>query len=170
MPGPQPSHKRAVSGMPRAGHVRPLRSRLRASLRRGRRPRRPAVQAVVCGQCVGEEFIPPGVFAAAQGSRAACMPPLRANPLTSAYPAERSRPLGGAQRAPPASKAGPLMRLFAPQGQTLFAPRFRSAQPWPHAHNPAVPGPYSAAQIPQILQKIQNFPRKKAQNPLTRLL
>ena len=29
------------------------------------------------------------------------------------------------------------MRLFALQGQTLFAPRFRSAQPWAHAHNPA---------------------------------
>ena len=27
--------------------------------RRGRRPRRPAMQAVVCGQCVGEGFIPP---------------------------------------------------------------------------------------------------------------
>ena len=25
------------------------------------------------------------------------------------------------------------------RGQTLFAPRFRSAQPWPHAHNPAPP-------------------------------
>ena len=31
------------------------------------------------------------------------------------------------------------MRLFALQGQTLFAPRFRSAQPWAHAHNPAPP-------------------------------
>ena len=41
------------------------------NLRRGRRPRRPAMQAVVCGQCVGEGFIPPGVFVAAQGSREA---------------------------------------------------------------------------------------------------
>ena len=32
------------------------------------------------------------------------------------------------------------MRLFALQGQTLFAPRFRSAQPWAHAHNPAPSG------------------------------
>ena len=31
------------------------------------------------------------------------------------------------------------MRLFALQGQTLFAPRFRSAQPRAHAHNPAPP-------------------------------
>ena len=31
------------------------------------------------------------------------------------------------------------MRLFALQGQTLFAPQFRSAQPWAHAHNPAPP-------------------------------
>ena len=31
------------------------------------------------------------------------------------------------------------MRLFVLQGQTLFAPRFRSAQPWAHAHNPAPP-------------------------------
>ena len=52
---------------------------------------------------------------------------------------EGACPLDGAQRAPSASRAGPLMRLFAPQGQTLFAPRFRYAQPWPHAHNPAPP-------------------------------
>ena len=60
---------------------------------------------------------------------------------------EGSRPLGGAQRAPPASKAGPLMRLFAPQGQTLFAPRFRYAQPWSHAYNPAPPydSPFTGA-------------------------
>ena len=30
-------------------------------------------------------------------------------------------PLGGAQRAPPVCFANPLLRLFAPQGQTLFA-------------------------------------------------
>ena len=47
--------------------------------------------------------------------------------------------LGGAQRAPPASKAGPLVRLFAPQGQTLLAPQFRSAQLWPRARNLATP-------------------------------
>ena len=31
------------------------------------------------------------------------------------------------------------MRLFALQGQTLFAPQCRSAPPWAHAHNPAPP-------------------------------
>ena len=45
-------------------------------------------------------------------------------------PAEGST-LGGAQRAPPVCYANPLVRLFAPQGQTLLTPRFRSAQPWP---------------------------------------
>ena len=38
-------------------------------------------------------------------------------------------------------QANTLVRLFAPQGQTLFAPRFRSTQPWSYAHNPAMPGP-----------------------------
>ena len=38
-------------------------------------------------------------------------------------------------------QANTLMRLFAPQGQTLFAPRFRSTQPWSYAHNPAMPAP-----------------------------
>ena len=96
------------------GRACPAGSRLRASLRRGRRPRRPAVQAVVCGQCVGEECIPPGVFAAAQGSRAACMPPLRANPLTSAYPAERSRPLRGSVPLTPARGTPPGRACPAP--------------------------------------------------------
>ena len=34
-------------------------------------------------------------------------------------------------------QANTLVRLFAPQGQTLLAPQFRCAQLWPHAHNPA---------------------------------
>ena len=38
-------------------------------------------------------------------------------------------------------QANTLVRLFAPQGQTLFAPRFRSTQPWSYAHNPAMPAP-----------------------------
>ena len=41
-------------------------------------------------------------------------------------------------------QANTLVRLFAPQGQTLFAPRFRSTQPWSYAHNPAMPGPYNS--------------------------
>ena len=47
--------------------------------------------------------------------------------------------LGGAQRAPPVCYANPLVRLFAPQGQTLLAPQFRCAQLWPRARNPATP-------------------------------
>ena len=51
----------------------------------------------------------------------------------------RGRALGGAQRAPPVCCANPLVRLFAPLGRTLLAPRFRYAQPWPLARNPAIP-------------------------------
>ena len=48
-------------------------------------------------------------------------------------------------------QANTLVRLFAPQGQTLFAPRFRSTQPWSYAHNPAMPGPYnSVGQLQRI--------------------
>ena len=74
--------------------------------------------------------------------RGGCLHPpagLRRIPLYWWICREGACPLDGAQRAPSASRAGPLMRLFAPQGQTLFAPRFRYAQPWPHAHNPAPP-------------------------------
>ena len=38
-------------------------------------------------------------------------------------------------------QANTLVRLFAPQGPTLFAPRFRSTQPWSYAHTPAMPAP-----------------------------
>ena len=72
--------------------------------------------------------------------------------------------LGGAQRAPPVCFANTLVRLFAPQGQTLLTPRFRSAQPWPlfatpqplptmqkikgrqwQGCGPGMPGPYRVA-------------------------
>ena len=53
------------------------------------------------------------------------------------FPCGGSGALGGAQRAPPVCFANTLVRLFAPQGQTLLAPQFRCAQLWPHAHNPA---------------------------------
>ena len=36
------------------------------------------------------------------------------------FPVTGGGALGGAQRAPPASKAGPLVRLLAPQGQALL--------------------------------------------------
>ena len=62
-------------------------------------------------------------------------------------------------------QANTLVRLFAPQGQTLFAPRFRSTQPWSYAHNPAMPGPYSSARQlqrihpPAILRRHQPYRR-----------
>ena len=55
------------------------------------------------------------------------------------YPCGGSGALGGAQRAPPVCFANTLVRLFAPQGQTLLAPQFRCAQLWPRARNPATP-------------------------------
>ena len=55
------------------------------------------------------------------------------------FPCGGSGALGGAQRAPPVCCANPLVRLFAPQGQTLLAPQFRCAQLWPRARNPATP-------------------------------
>ena len=67
--------------------------------------------------------------------RAAYMPPYRA----AVYPCGGSGALGGAQRAPPVCYANPLVRLFAPRGQTLLAPQFRCAQLWPRARNPATP-------------------------------
>ena len=54
-------------------------------------------------------------------------------------PCGGSGALGGAQRAPPVCFANTLVRLFAPQGQTLLAPQFRCAQLWPRARNPATP-------------------------------
>ena len=64
------------------------------------------------------------------------MTPPRQCPI-SASPRDTPGALGGAQRAPPASKAGLLVRLFAPRGQHCSLP-VSPAQPWPHAHNPAV--------------------------------
>ena len=97
----------------RAGHARPLRTAVNGLWTRGAREG-------------GSPLL------TARRSRA---PPLR----TSHSHCGGSGALGGAQRAPPASKAGPLVRLFAPQGQTLLAPQFRSAQLWPRARNPATP-------------------------------
>ena len=61
----------------------------------------------------------------------------------------RGRALGGAQRAPPVCCANSLVRLFAPLGRTLLAPRFRCAQPWPLARNPAIPwaGPPALSEV-----------------------
>ena len=53
----------------------------------------------------------------AAGWRAAYMRPLQ---ITGSLSLRGFGALGGAQRAPPASKAGPLVRLLAPQGQALL--------------------------------------------------
>ena len=59
------------------------------------------------------------------------------------HPAAEGSTLGGAQREPPVCSANTLVQLFAPQGQTLLTPQFRSAQLWPRVRNPATP-PYKA--------------------------
>ena len=67
--------------------------------------------------------------------RAAYMPPLQSCRLP-------LRGFGGAWRRTTSAaslQANSLVRLFAPQGQTLLAPQFRCAQLWPRARNPATP-------------------------------
>ena len=66
----------------------------------------------------------PGPYRAAMGKRdvaaswrAAYMRPLQ---IGGSLQLRGFGALGGAQRAPPASKAGPLVRLLAPQGQALL--------------------------------------------------
>ena len=56
------------------------------------------------------------------------------------------------------------MRLFALQGQTLFAPRFRSAQPWAHAHNPAPPRGVGDAAPYNTLRRASHY-RKRPRRP-----
>ena len=56
------------------------------------------------------------------------------------------------------------MRLFALQGQTLFAPRFRSAQPWAHAHNPAPPRGVGDAALYNIIRRASHY-RKRPRRP-----
>ena len=52
------------------------------------------------------------------------------------------------------------MRLFALQGQTLFAPRFRSAQPWAHAHNPAPPRGVGDAAPYNTIRRASHYRRR----------
>ena len=59
------------------------------------------------------------------------------------------------------------MRLFALQGQTLFAPRFRSAQPWAHAHNPAPPRGVGDAAPYNIIRRASHY-RKRPRRPVGR--
>ena len=115
--------------------------------RRGRRPLQLKCQVVPKARCGGQRTIRPteqqrksergkgGRMPSPDGAGGAEPRPY-AHPI---FHCGGSGALGGAQRAPPASKAGPLVRLFAPQGQTLLAPQFRSAQLWPRARNPATP-------------------------------
>ena len=56
------------------------------------------------------------------------------------------------------------MRLFALQGQTLFAPRFRSAQPWAHAHNPAPPRGVGDAAPYNTIRRASRY-RKRPRRP-----
>ena len=56
------------------------------------------------------------------------------------------------------------MRLFALQGQTLFAPRFRSAQPWAHAHNPAPPRGVGDAAPYNTIRRASHY-RKRPRRP-----
>ena len=56
------------------------------------------------------------------------------------------------------------MRLFALQGQTLFAPRFRSAQPWVHAHNPAPPRGVGDAAPYNTIRRASHY-RKRPRRP-----
>ena len=90
----------------------------------------------VCGR---DEFLP--YKSTAKRSTAVSRGPGMPGPYKWAevYPCGGSGALGGAQRAPPVCFANTLVRLFAPQGQTLLAPQFRCAQLWPHARNPATP-------------------------------
>ncbi len=90
--------------------------------------------------------------------------PRHYHPFYPLHRREGSCPLDGAQRAPSASKAGPLMRLFALQGQTLFAPRFRSAQPWAHAHNPAPPRGVGDAAPYNTIRRASHY-RKRPRRP-----
>ena len=59
------------------------------------------------------------------------------------------------------------MRLFALQGQTLFAPRFRSAQPWAHAHNPAPPRGVGDAAPYNTIRRVSHY-RKRPRRPVGR--
>ena len=102
----------------RAGHARPLQGGVN-ELRAKARP-------TECGK-VGCRAACPQAAADVCGNEKPCG--LCCRGRRPRRPAEGST-LGGAQRAPPVCYANPLVRLFAPQGQTLLTPRFRSAQPW----------------------------------------
>ena len=102
---------------------------------------------------VGAAYMRPAEFPPPQTSRAACMPPLRANPPTPAHPGSRWQPRGRGRACPARGVKG-----SCPLKGGRADPRAGRVRP------------LQCGPIPQILQKIQNFPRKMAQNPLTCLL
>ena len=56
------------------------------------------------------------------------------------------------------------MRLFALQRQSLFAPRFLSAPPWAHAHNPAPPRGVGDAAPDNTIRRASHY-RKRPRRP-----
>ena len=134
----------------RAGHARPLRTAVKIYARegQGRAAARPYGWRKVRGQGCrelrprrpAEGSRPLPTMQTGKGDTMARLRAGHARPLRTAVSGSGgSGALGGAQRAPPVCYANPLVRLFAPQGQTLLAPQFRCAQLWPHARNPATP-------------------------------
>ena len=96
--------------------------------RRGRRPLQLKAKVVLKAKCGGlRAGRPTEQQRKSERDKGGGSPPPTARAEQSPAPTDIPFPqrgfgaLGGAQRAPPASKAGPLVRLLAPQGQTLFA-------------------------------------------------
>ena len=124
----------AVMARWRAGHARPLRTAVKIYAREGQG--RAAALPLCSGRVVDREWM------ATQGPSESPSHLTVTAPFdkgASLSPCGGSGALGGAQRAPPVCFANTLVRLFAPQGQTLLAPQFRCAQLWPRARNPATP-------------------------------
>ena len=123
----------AVMARWRAGHARPLRTAVKIYAREGQG--RAAALPLCSGRVVAREWM------ATQGPSESPSHLTVTAPFDKGafFPCGGSGALGGAQRAPPVCFANTLVRLFAPQGQTLLAPQFRCAQLWPHARNPATP-------------------------------
>ena len=123
----------AVMARWRAGHARPLRTAVKIYAREGQG--RAAALPLCSGRVVAREWM------ATQGPSESPSHLTVTAPFDKGafFPCGGSGALGGAQRAPPVCFANTLVRLFAPQGQTLLAPQFRCAQLWPRARNPATP-------------------------------
>ena len=116
-----------------AGHARPLRTAVKIYARegQGRAAARPYGWRKVRGQGCrelrprrpAEGSRPLPTMQTGKGDTMARLRAGHARPLRTAVSGSGgSGALGGAQRAPPVCYANPLVRLFAPQGQTLLAP------------------------------------------------